>query len=234
MLCVWHALIYLGDGAVLIPCALLIFVWLIAASASRRTGWWWLVAALLVSGGVALSKVLYMVSGWHPAGWNFIGLSGHAGLSFLLYPAAGALAIRRNKPGLRVVAVALGGCLALAISTSSWLLRDHSLAEVALGSLWGAVVAAAFLTITWRHVTQAPSPRRWMIVSVLMLVIVTFKHEFPSTRVLSRIALQMSDRVAIHTRTDLGPSAQLSTKEADGRHADPPAARTPIPRQGNP
>jgi hypothetical protein len=220
MLRVWHALIYLGDGAVLIPCAVLIFVWLIAASATQRTGWWWLLAALLVSGGVALSKVLYMVSGWHPAGWNFIGLSGHAALSFLLFPAAAALVTGRNKHGLRVVAVALGGCLALAISILSWVLRDHSLAEVALGSLWGALVAAVFLAITWRHVTQAPSLRRWMVVSMLVVVIVVYKHELPSTRVLSWIALQMSERTSIHTRADLGPQAKLSKKEADGRHAD--------------
>ena len=231
---VWHALIYLGDGAVLIPCAALIFVWLIAVPATRRTGWRWLVAALLVSGGVALSKLLYMVSGWHPAGWNFISLSGHAALSFLLFPAAAALVTSRNKQALRIVAVALGGCLALAISISSWVLRVHSLAEVALGSLWGALVAAVFLTITWRHVAQAPSQRRWTIVSMLLLVMVAFRHEFPSTRALRWIALQVSECKAIHTRTDLGAWAQFSTKEAGGRHADLPPARTLIPRQGNP
>lgn len=222
---VWHALIYLGDGTVLIPCAVLIFVWLIVASPTQRIAWWWLLAALLVSGGVALSKLLYMVSGWHPAGWNFIGLSGHAALSFLLFPAAAALATSRNKHGLRVIAVALGGCLALAIAISSWVLRDHSLAEVVLGSLWGVLVAVGFLVITWRHRAQAPSLRRWMAVSMLLLVIVAFKHEFPSTRVLSWIALQVSERTAIHTRIDLGPQAQLSKKETNRRHAESPVSR---------
>ena len=234
MLPVWHVLIYLGDGAVLIPCAMLIFVWLIAQSATRHTGWWWLLAVLLVSGGVSLSKLLYMVSGWHPAGWNFIGLSGHAALSFLLFPAAAALVTSRNNYRLRFVAIALGGCLALAISISSWVLRDHSLAELALGSLWGALGAAAFLTLTGRQVAQAPSLRRWIIVSPLLLAMVAYKHQFPSTRVLSWIALRVSERSAIHTRTELGPQAQLSTREADGRHARLHAARTPVPRQGEP
>ena len=231
---VWHALIYLGDGAVLIPCTVLVFVWLIAAPATRRTGWWWLVAVLLVSGGVALSKMLYMVSGWHPAGWNFIGLSGHAALSFLFFPSAAALVTSRNKHGLRIIAVAFGACLALAISIASWVLRDHSLAEVVLGSLWGALVAAVFLRITWRHVTEAPSLRRGMIVSMLVLVMVAYKHEFPSARVLSWIAAQVSDRTAIHTRTDLGPQAQLSKKKTDGRRADSPTARQHNPHQKTP
>ena len=219
---VWHALTYLGDGAVLLPCAALLFAWLIAAPAARCTAWCWLVAVLVVGGGVALSKVLYMVSGWHPAGWNFIGLSGHAALSFLFWPSAAALVTSRHRTGLRVVAVALGGCLALAISVSSWVLRDHSLAEVALGALWGALVAAALLMLTWRHVVDAPVVRKWMIVSMLLLVIVAYKHEFPSTRVLSWIALQVSEHTAVHTRSDLGPHAQLSKKETAGRNARPP------------
>lgn len=234
MLRVWHALSYLGDGAVLIPCAVLLFVWLIAAPATRRTGWWWLTAVLLVSGGVAASKLLYMISGWHPAGWNFIGLSGHAALSFLFFPAAAALVTGRNKNALRVVAIVLGGCLALAISGSSWVLRDHSLAEVVLGALWGAFVATVFLMITWRHVAQSPLLRKWAVVSLLLLMIVAYKHEIPSTSVLSRIALHVSGQTTIHTRTDLDPQAKLSKKKAAGRRTDSPAERTHTPPRQTP
>jgi hypothetical protein len=215
MLRVWHALIYLGDGAVLLPCTLLLFAWLIAIPATRRTAWWWLVAVLLVGGGAALSKVLYMVSGWHPASWNFIGLSGHAALSFLFWPAAAILVTGRDRTRLRVVALALGGCLALAISISSWMLRDHSLAEVALGALWGALVAAVFLTVVWRHLAKAPSVRTWMTVSMLLIAVVAYRHEFPSTRVLKWVALHLSERTTVHTRADLGPHAQLSRKRVD-------------------
>ncbi|MEO7050898.1 MAG: phosphatase PAP2 family protein, partial [Rhodanobacter sp.] len=184
LLRVWHALIYLGDGAVLLPCAALVFVWLIAAPASRRTGWWWLVAVLLVGGGAALSKLLYMVSGWHPAGWNFIGVSGHAAFSFLFFPSAGALVTSRQRTWLRVVAIALGACLAYAISIASWVLRDHSLAEVVLGGLWGALVAAVFVTVSWRHETQVPLLRsKWMVAGLLLLAMVAYRHEFPSTSV---------------------------------------------------
>ncbi len=220
LLRVWHALIYLGDGAVLLPCAALLFLWLIAAPATRRTGWWWLVAVLLAAGGAALSKLLYMVSGWHPAGWDFIGVSGHAAFSFLFWPAAAALLTSRYRTGLRVAMVALGGCLAFAISLASWVLRDHSLAEVVLGGLWGALVAAGFLAITWRHVAQAPLLRKWAVASLLLLALVGYKQEFPSTSVLSWIALQVSQHKTIHTRADLGPRAELSTTTADS-----PAAR---------
>ena len=234
MIRIWQAWTYLGDGAVLLPCAALLFVWLMAAPATRRSGGWWLVAVLLVCGGVALSKLLYMVSGWHPAGWNFIGLSGHAALSFLFFPAAAALVTGRNKNALRLVAVALGGCLALAISVSSWVLRDHSLAEIALGALWGALVAAVFLAITWRHVAQAPLRSNWVAVGLLLLMIVAYRYQLPSTRILSGIALQTSGHTSIHTRTDLGPQAQLSKEKAAGRPTDSAVARTHSPPQKQP
>ncbi|MEO6801186.1 MAG: phosphatase PAP2 family protein [Rhodanobacter sp.] len=184
---------------------------------------------LLVGGGVALSKVLYMVSGWHPAGWNFIGLSGHAALSFLFWPCAGALVTARNRTWLRIAMIGLGAGLALAISVSSWILRDHSLSEVVAGALWGAAVATAFLVLTWRQVPEAPLIRKWMIASLLLLAFFAFGHEFPSERVLGRIALLVSGPTSLHTRTSLGRQAQLTRKPAEGRQEDSPAARTRHP-----
>lgn len=226
MLRIWHALIHLGDGAVLLPCSALLFVWLIADRATRRAGWWWLLAALLVSGGVASSKMLYMISGWHPDGWNFIGLSGHAALSFLLFPVAAALVGSRSPTALRLTLVALGGCLALAISIASWVLGDHSPTELVLGGLWGSLGAAAFLAITWQQAMEAPQLHKWAVVSLLLLAGIAYRHEFPSNRVLGWIALHLSERSTIYTRSDMGPQAQLPNAVADDRHMDPPAAHT--------
>jgi len=234
MLRIWHALTYLGDGAVLLPCSALLFVWLIADRATRRAGWWWLLAALLVSGGVALSKLLYMVSGWHPAGWNFIGLSGHAALSFLLFPVVAALVGSRGTTALRVILVALGVCLALAVSASSWILGDHSLAELVLGALWGALGAIAFLAITLRHAVQMPLPRKWAAAGLLLLMGIMYRPELPSAQVLGWIALQVSEHSTIYTRSDLGPKAQLSSTVADNRRTGSPATRTPKPPSRNP
>lgn len=230
MLRIWHALTYVGDSTVLLPCAVLLFAWLMATPATRRTGWSWLVAVLTAGGGVALSKVLYMVFGWHPAGWNFTGLSGHAAFSLLFWPSAAALVTGRKRTTLRAALVALGVCLALAISASSWVLRDHSLVEVALGAMWGASVAAVFLTVTWRRAAEAPVVRKWMIASVLLVVIIAFGHGFPSTRVMGWIALHASGHTAIHSRCDLGPHARLSNQDTDCPHPDSSAARPHTPR----
>ena len=231
MLRIWHALIYLGDGAVLLPCAALVFAWLILAPATRRTGWWWLLAVLLVGGGAALSKMWFMATGWHPAGWNFIGLSGHASLAFLFWPSAAALVTSRHRAWLRVFAVAIGVGLALAITTSSWALRDHSLSELVLGALWGGLVAAIFLAITWRHVTEAPSLRSWVIVGLLSLAAISFGHKFPSASVLGWVVSQVNGHTAIHTRSDLGPWAELPKATPEGRRPASSATRAHMPQR---
>ncbi|CAM5449521.1 hypothetical protein [Rhodanobacter lindaniclasticus] len=234
MLRVWHALLYLGDGAVLLPCSALLLVWLLAAPASRRTGWWWLGAVLLVCGGVAASKLLYMVTGWHPAGWDFIGLSGHAALSFLFFPVAAALATSRCGTGLRASLIAFGGCIALAISVASWVLGDHSVSELVLGALWGGLAAAIFLAITWRHVAEVPMLRTWGIASLLLLAAVAYRHEFPSARVLGWIALQANDRTTIYTRAHLERPVPLPNAVADSRPASPPSTRRRVPSTQTP
>lgn len=231
MLRVWHALIYLGDGAVLVPCAGLLLAWLMALPATRRVAWWWLLAVLLAGGGVALSKLLYMATGWHPAGWNFIGLSGHAALSFLFWPSAAALVTGRERAVLRVVAVALGVGLALAITVSSWVLRDHSQVELVLGALWGGAIAAIFLALTWRRqAVRVPAARIGMTVSLLLLVAVAYGYKFPSAGVLGWVASRLNGHATVHTRDDLGPWAQLPQGPAGDRRGEPP----PVPAHGPP
>lgn len=206
----WHGLTALGDGAVLLPCALLMLVWLLAVPETRRSGWLWLLAVLVVGGGVALTKLLYMAWDLHPPGWDFIGLSGHGALSFLFWPVAGAVVIGRNRPWLRVLLIALGACLALVITISRLVLHDHSPLEAILGAVWGALVAAVFLLLAWRHPVKAPALRRWIGLSVLLMIVLTFGHKFPSNRILTWTALQVSGHTVIYTRCDLGPKASLA------------------------
>jgi hypothetical protein len=148
--------------------------------------------------------MLYMVTGWSPSGWNFTGLSGHAALSFLFFPVAAAFVGSTAGTTLRVTLIALGAGVAAAISLASWMLGDHSLIELVLGASWGALVAAIFLTTTWRHPAHTPVLRGWMIVGLLVLATVTYKREFPSTKVLSWIAVHVSEDSSIHTRIDSG------------------------------
>jgi hypothetical protein len=113
-------------------------------------------------------------------------------------------------------------------------LRDHSLSELVLGALWGGLVAAIFLAITWRHVTEAPSLRSWVAVSLLLLVAISFGHKFPSASVLGWVVLQVNGHTAIHTRSDLGPWAELPKTTLEGRRPASSATRAHMPQRAHP
>ncbi|MHB8405687.1 MAG: phosphatase PAP2 family protein [Gammaproteobacteria bacterium] len=213
---VWWRLTALGDSAVLLPCALLIAVWLLALPATRRSGWLWLLVVLLDAGVVAVSKILYMGWGLHPPGLDFIGLSGHSALAFLVWPVVGMLVVSGARTRLRILLVTLGALLALAVTVSRVLLHAHTPSEALLGGLWGALLAALFFWATRRarHLTGA---RRWIALSLIVpLLLVTYGQTFPSNRVLGWVAMQASGHTFIYTRDALGMPAGGAT---------PPTAR---------
>jgi len=204
---VWWHLTALGDSAVLLPCALLIAVWLLALPATRRSGWLWLLVVLLDAGVVAVSKILYMGWGLHPPGLDFIGLSGHSALSFLVWPVVGMLVVSGARTRLRILMVTLGALLALAVTVSRVMLHAHSPSEALLGGLWGALLAALFFGLT-RHARHLTGARSWIALSLIVpLLLVTYGQTFPSNRVLGWVAMQASGHTFIYTRGALGMPA---------------------------
>ena len=200
---IWWRLTALGDSAVLLPCALLMAVWLLALPATRRSGWLWLLVVVLDAGGVALTKVLYMGWGLHPPGLDFIGLSGHSALSFLMWPVVGMLVVSGARTRLRILMVTLGALLALAVTVSRVMLHAHSPSEALLGGLWGALLAALFFWVT-RHARHLTGARSWIALSLILpLLLVTYGQTFPSNRVLGWTAMRLSGHTFIYTRREL-------------------------------
>ena len=198
----WWRLTAFGDSTSILPLAALLTIWLCARQESRRSGWL-LVAAVLVDGGVvAVSKVLYMAWHVHPPGLDFIGLSGHSAMAFLLWPALGAIvAAQWRLP--RWLGIAAGGVLAACVATSRLGLGVHSPSEVLLGSLWGAAVAASYL---WLARDAAITRRRYGRLLLLLLIpplLVARQFSFPSNRILAYTAEQLAGHGAIYTRPAL-------------------------------
>ena len=197
----WHLTAF-GDSTSILPLAALLAIWLCARRESRRSGWL-LVTAVLVDGGVvAASKVLYMAWDVHPPGLDFIGLSGHSAMAFLFWPVLGALvAVQWRLP--RWSSIAAGAALAASVAASRLALRVHSPSEVLLGSLWGMMVATAYLWLT-----RVPGyvHRRYGRLLLLVLIpplLLVRQFSFPSNRILVYTAEQLAGRGAIHTRPAL-------------------------------
>ena len=161
------------------------------------------------AGTVVLSKLLYMGWGLHPRGLDFVGLSGHSAMSFLLWPVAGALVAAHARAPWRALAIALGATLALAVAWSRLVLDAHTPSEVMLGALWGALLAGVFL-LPERRPEQLPAAGGWLALGLLLLpLLLAYGQTFPSNRILAWVALRVSGHEHIYTRADLQRSLRV-------------------------
>ena len=136
---------WLGDSRFLMPLAL-----------ACGIAWWrhrpmmaahWAALAILVVASVAVSKLAYLLLGMAVERLHFYGISGHAAMSALVYPAFGAAL--SGRAGQRLAGFVLGAGLALAIAVSRVALDLHSVSEVACGLLLGLAASIAF-AVRWR------------------------------------------------------------------------------------
>jgi len=225
----WVHVTDLGDSAVLLPLALVIFLWLGLQS--------WRIAALwaglfgLDGAVVALSKILYMGWGLHPAGWNFTGLSGHSALSMLVWPTIGMLLAVGRRRFWRLALPLAGAVLSAAIVVSRLAIDVHTPPEAGLGALWGGVLAGVFLVLS-RKRRAAPSflnphggragrspalgalswnasrcglsrPGLLLPLALILPLALTYGEIFPSTPLLEDVACRLSGHAQPYTRSDL-------------------------------
>ena len=197
----WYVVTNLGDSSVLLPCAILIAFVLLLSASTRRLCVIWL--AIVVGGEtiVATTKVLYL--GWRLgiASLDFTGLSGHATLSFLVWPVAFALVLGRTD-AWRTVGVAFGVLLASVIAVSRLAVHAHSVAEVVFGGILGTALSSAFLFLYRRllHVIALP---RWLIVTLVLPLVVGYGTVLPTESIMSAVARALSGHSYVYTRADL-------------------------------
>jgi membrane-associated phospholipid phosphatase len=173
------ALTDFGDLALLIPLSAAILIWLVRNSS--RAAPRWIFALSLCIGLTALLKIAFHAC---PAAYNIYSPSGHTSLSTLVYGAL-TLVSATAWPGLhRVLVIAGGAGLILAIGVSRLLLDAHSVAEVGLGLVIGAVSLAMFS----RQYLQAPTTKRWpLLLAAGALALVLHGHELHAEQFLHRI-----------------------------------------------
>jgi membrane-associated phospholipid phosphatase len=176
----WHAFTNIGDAAVTLPVAIVCAGWI--AMSNLRLAFRW---GLVLSAGMALvgaTKILY-------AGWGvsfpeieFRVISGHTMLATSVWTVTIALLLR--SWGLLATVGVVGG---LIVGACTGLARvfdhSHSLSEVAIGWVVGAVVGAVFLRACVNAKLEQFRP---MAVTITLLVVSTlaYGHTTPFQRLI--------------------------------------------------
>ena len=201
----WHALAAFGDSSVLLPCGVLIALVLFPRIPTRRLCAAWLTLLIGTGAIVAATKVLYMGWGFGLASVDFTGLSGHAALSFLVWPVTFFLFFGQARKA-RALAAAAGIALAAAIAVSRLQTHAHSASEVVLGGILGGGISSFYL-LHYRRVLQTVAPRRWLAVILAVPLVIGYLHAAPTESILAALARALSGHSYVYTRQDLHSSA---------------------------
>jgi membrane-associated phospholipid phosphatase len=158
-----------GHIAVLMPVAAAILIWLCLyfSRAAPR----WLIALGLCIGLTALLKIFFYA--W-PLASDIHNPSGHTSLSTLTYGTLTLAAAGSISGARRLLVIAGGAALILAIAASRLLLGIHTAPEVGLGLFIGVLSLALF---TQKYL-QGPNVRVWPLLVVAGVLVSTLRVLF--------------------------------------------------------
>lgn len=203
----WTFITAFGDSAVLLPCAVAIFFWLGLAQGVWSLAWRWLLLFCVVAVLVVTSKLMFMAWRLGIPSLDFMGISGHSAMSATVWPALLALLWPRFRSDSGAVGAITGLLFALVIAVSRVAVHAHSWAEVLAGLSLGGGAVIAFLW--WAGPRWKLPGSHWSAVLTLLLILpVTYGHRFPSEHLLRVVAQHLSLDSTVYSRRSLHESRE--------------------------
>lgn len=199
----WQLFTWLGDSALLLPCAALVALWLLIPRATRPQGWTWVLCFGATGALVALTKLLFLGWGMGSAALDFTGISGHTALSTCFWPVALWLMGSRGTHRLRVALAVAGWLLGALIGVSRMALDAHSATEVGAGFALGAAASLVFLLRQrrWPHLRIRA---HWVFAALLApLLVVEPGWRAPTHDFVAWLAVELAGHDRPYTRADL-------------------------------
>ena len=159
-----------GDPALLLPLALVFFIWLLA---TRRVGTAliWLLIVFACNFVLGALKLYFLSC---PAGGVLRSPSGHTGFSILVYGSITlVLAKAVRQRWLRNLIIVAGAGLIAAIAVSRLILGNHSPIEIAIGAVIGGISLAVFAAL---YRPGSGRPRQILALSAIVLLVALVFH----------------------------------------------------------
>src|SRR4051812_2287951 len=137
----WSTITRFGEAGILLPCAALVAVGLMAATRNVRTALPWVLALGVAVGVTTASKIAFLGFGVGIASLDFTGFSGHSMFAAAIYPMLAWSLCGRARPALRTVALGLAYAFAALVAVSRYWVDAHSPSEIVAGWLLGAIAS---------------------------------------------------------------------------------------------
>lgn len=203
----WLHFTWLGDSAVLMPLALLVFLWLAWFPRTRPGALRW---ALVFGSGaliVLVSKLAFIGWGIGSARLDFTGFSGHTTFAMSVWPVVFWVMASRRGHEARIAAAICGWTLGVLIGVSRLAVEAHSLSEVLAGCALGFGVSSVFLWLQHGrpHVHLRGAHLAWSVAASLAvpLLVLGPGAPAPTQGVLEFVAVRLAGTERPFTRDDL-------------------------------
>lgn len=217
----WQQITAYADIGILMPAAIALTVWLLAAK-NWRAALCWLAVFIVGMGITGVSKLAFIGWGWGVESYDFTGFSGHAMRAAAIFPVALYLLPWPAARAWRVAAVVFGLLLGALIAYSRLMVGAHSVSESVTGALLGSACAGVFLYYVWGQKIQVPI---WLIALCLAFFALTpSKHSTPTHSWLIGVAMQISghDRPFLRECWCFPPEPWITPGNPDGWRKQPP------------
>ena len=170
----------------MMPMAIVIGLTLAFSWGAGSPAVWWTLFWTATGGLVLATKLAFFMWGIGSARFDFTGLSGHAALAALIWPAAMWLLAANRTALSTTLCVMTGFLMGAAIAYSRVELRDHSSSEAVIGFVAGSLIGLGF-----RWLVRGSQPIRvryaGLASAVLLVSVVVQQHGRPTPTQDSRV-----------------------------------------------
>lgn len=199
----WQTLTYFGDSMLLLPCAVVITIFLYFKTQDIITTVRWLVCFMGAGLIVSISKILFLGFFIGSIKWNFTGFSGHTTMSAVFWP-IGLWIFSKGYRGLWCkLMLAIGYLLPITIGYSRLVLHAHSPSEVMGGMLLGLTISTLFIVSQYHVVFQPVRAVDFIPITLITIFILHYGHPATTQQFLAKVSAQLAGIKQPYSRQQL-------------------------------
>ena len=167
-----HLITDFGDAALLVPASGMVLAYLLYVRSARTAGIW-AVTLVLCACLTIFAKLALYTCGAELALTDLRSPSGHTSISVTFYGCCALMMSVDKERQARLLLLAGGAVIAVAIAVSRVLLEAHTVADVVAGFAIGAFCVAWFAS---RYFARPASPLPWELALAALGILIVLAH----------------------------------------------------------